>query len=255
MRRTITKISLMLLIAFSAVDAARAAHPLITDDAGTVGKGSVQIELNYQYSHDRNEGIKEDEHEIETVLTYGLIDPLDLVIALPFLFTRSEEGGSRDREEGIGDMSFEVKWRFYEASGLSLAFKPGISFPTGEENRGLGTGRVGASAYFIATQEWEPWALHFNLGYIRNENKVDERKDLYHVSLAAEWEVAEWVTIVGNVGTEANTDRSSDTPAAFILGGLIFPVTEWLDLDVGIKGGLTRPEADYALMAGMCFHF
>ena len=113
MRRAITGISLMLFIAFSTVDAARAAHPLITDDAGTVGKGSVQIELNYQYSHDKNEGVKEDEHEIETVLTYGLIDPLDLVITLPFLFTRSEEEGSRDREEGIGDMSFEVKWRFY----------------------------------------------------------------------------------------------------------------------------------------------
>lgn len=84
---------------------------------------------------------------------------------------------------------------------------------------------------------------------------MDERKDLYHVSLAAEWEVAEWVKIVGNVGAEANTDKDSDTPAAFILGGLIFPVAEWLDLDVGIKGGLTRAEPDYALMAGMCFHF
>jgi len=255
MKKTLSRTSLMLLVLFSMVEAARAAHPLITDDAGTVGKGSVQIEMNYQYSYDKTQGVKEEEHEIETVLTFGLIDPLDLVLTLPFLFTRTTEEGFRDREEGIGDMSFEVKWRFYDADGLGLAFKPGISFPTGRENRGLGTGRVGASAFLIATQEWEPWAFHLNLGYIRNENKVDERKDLYHVSLAAEWEAAEWVKIVGNVGAEANTDRTSDTPAVFILGGLIFPVTEWLDLDVGIKGGLTRAEPDYSLMAGMCFHF
>jgi hypothetical protein len=247
--------AVVLLIVFSLVNPSRAAHPLITDDAGTVGKGSVQMELNYEYAHERNEGVKENEHEIETVVTYGLIDQVDLVLALPFLFTRSEEEGSRDREEGIGDMSFEVKWRFYECNGLSLALKPGITFPTGEDDRGLGTGRVGATAFFIASQEWEPWAFHFNLGYMRNENKVDERRDLYHVSLAAEWEVAKWVKLVGNVGAEANTDRTSDTPAAFILGGLIFPVTEWLEVDVGIKGGLTRPEADYSLLAGMCFHF
>jgi len=136
-----------------------------------------------------------------------------------------------------------------------MALKPGITIPTGDEDVGLGTGRVGASAFFIATQEWEPWAFHFNLGYIRNENKVDERVDLYHVSLAAEWEAAKWVKVVADIGAEANTDRTSDTPAAYILGGLVFPVTEWLDLDVGVKGGLTRPEADYSLLAGMVFHF
>jgi hypothetical protein len=255
MRKILAGISLVLLVVFSTVDTSRASHPLITDDAGTIGKGSVQIELNYEYAHEKNEDVREDEHEIETVLTYGLIDQLDLVLALPFLFTRADEDGFRDREEGIGDMSFEVKWRFYECNGLSLALKPGVTIPTGDDDRGLGTGRVGAGAFFIATQEWEPWAFHFNLGYLRNENKVGERKDLYHVSLATEWEVAKWVKLVGNVGAEANTDRGSDTPAAFILGGLIFPVAEWLDLDIGVKGGLTRPEADYSLLAGMCFHF
>lgn len=255
MMKLLLGLCVTLTVVFHPVIPCHAAHPLITDDAGTVGKNHFQLELNYQYSHEDDEGVKEGEHEGEGVLTYGLIDQVDLVLGLPCLFTINNEEGYRDREEGVGDLSLEVKWRFYECNGTSLALKPGVSFPTGDEDQGLGTGRVGASGYFIATQEWEPFAFHFNLGYIRNENKVDERKDLYHVSLAAEWEAAKWVTVVGNVGAEANTDRHSDTPAAFILGGLIFPVTEWLDLDVGIKGGLTEPEADYSLMAGMCFHF
>jgi hypothetical protein len=29
-----------------------AAHPLITDDAGTQGKGKFQLEVNGQYEHD-----------------------------------------------------------------------------------------------------------------------------------------------------------------------------------------------------------
>ena len=247
--------ALAVLTVFSMATVSRAFPPLITDDAGTVGKNGVEIELNYQYDHEKNGDIREDGHEIETVFTYGVLDNLDLSLALPVLFTRTDEEGFRDREEGIGDMSFDVKWRFYECNGFLMALKPGITIPTGDEDVGLGTGRVGASAFFIATQEWEPWAFHFNLGYIRNENKVDERVDLYHVSLAAEWEAAKWVKVVADIGAEANTDRTSDTPAAYILGGLVFPVTEWLDLDVGVKGGLTRPEADYSLLAGMVFHF
>ncbi|HUN55298.1 MAG TPA: transporter [Smithella sp.] len=66
-----------------------------------------------------------------------------------------------------------------------MAFKPGISFPTGDDKRGLGAGALGGHLYLIASQELGPWAFHGNLGYIRNENTIDERKDIWHASFAA----------------------------------------------------------------------
>lgn len=48
-------------------------------------------------------------------------------------------------EKGLSDASFEVKWRFYESKGLSLGVKPGMSFPTGSERKGLGAGKYGFS--------------------------------------------------------------------------------------------------------------
>ncbi|MCU0571698.1 MAG: transporter [Syntrophobacteraceae bacterium] len=214
------------------------------DDTGTQGKGNFQIELNYEFTHEDSGGFKEDVHQIEPVLSYGIIDSVDFVVALPYQFISTREEGVKNREDGISDLSIEVKWRFYECEGFSLAAKPGISIPTGDDDEGLGAGRVGGSFFLIATQEIEPWAFHFNAGYGRNESTAEEERDIWHFSLASEFEAAPWLKLVANVGAERNTDLESDTPAVFALGGMIFPVLENLDLDVGVKAGLTRPEVE-----------
>ncbi|GEM_PF-5404154 len=38
---------------------ALAYHPLITDDAGNVGKGKAEVELNFEYSSRKKDGVKE----------------------------------------------------------------------------------------------------------------------------------------------------------------------------------------------------
>ncbi|MFP5213886.1 MAG: transporter [Acidobacteriota bacterium] len=245
------------LIAFSLE--AFAAHPLITDDAGTVGKGHFQMELNSSATFDEEtedgKGVKESEVELETVFTYGLTDEIDLVATLPYAWSWEKEDGVTSDENGIADASLEMKWRFFEADDFSLAVKPGISLPTGDKGKGLGTGEVGYSAFFIASQAMDPWAFHLNLGYMRNENDFDERRDLWHVSLATEWNVAERLTLVGNVGAEANPDRADDTPPVFALAGFIYSVAEHVDVNAGFKAGLTRPEADFAVLTGVTFTF
>lgn len=42
---------------------------------------------------------------------------------------------------------------------------------------------------------------------------------------------------------------------AFILGGLIYSISKNLDIDFGIKGGLNKPETDYAILAGIAWRF
>ncbi len=230
-------------------------HPLVTDDTGTQGKGKFQLELNYEFGHEDDDGLREHTHELETVLSYGIIDSVDFVVGIPFQYISTKEDGEKVTEEGISDMSIEVKWRFFERENLSFAIKPGLSIPSGNEHEGLGTGRVGGSIFFIASMGLEPWTFHFNTGYGRNENKAGEEEDIWHVSLASELEVCKWLTLVANVGVEENTDKESNTPPVFALGGFVVPVTENLDIDFGVKVGLTEPEVDYSLLAGLAFRF
>ncbi|MFN3481338.1 MAG: transporter, partial [Thermodesulfovibrionales bacterium] len=162
-----------------------------------------------------------------------------------------KEEDLRETSEGISDIGLEAKWRFYEKDGLSLALKPGLTLPSGDEDKGLGTGRVTLSLFFITTYEHSPWAIHFNGGYIRNENKTNERKDVWHLSLAGTFEVIENLKLVGNIGIERNTDKESRTDPAFILAGLIYSLSKDLDIDAGIKAGLNKAETDYSILAGL----
>ncbi len=232
-----------------------ASHPLITDDAGTQGKGKFQLEVNGGYGQDEDEGVTTKTTQILTMLTYGLSDPVDIIIGLPYEHTRVEDSGTVTRQDGISDMSLEMKWRFYKKDGLSFALKPGITFPAGDDEKGLGSGRVTYHLFFIGTKEIKPWAFHLNLGYIRNENKLDEDKDLWHGSLASTVEVRKNLKFVGNIGLERNTDRNLNIPNAFILGGFIYSLLENFDIDFGVKGGLTKPEEDYTILAGITWRF
>jgi hypothetical protein len=249
------RIFAVLSLVFICASTAHAAHPLITDDTGTQGKGKFQLEINSEFSHEDENGAKEDAFEISSILSYGLTDSVDIVLGVPYQFIRVKEDGQKNRENGLSDISLELKWRFYDNDGLSLALKPGLTLPTGDDDKGLGAGRATYSAFLITTKEMDPWAFHLNLGYIRNENKSDERKNLWHASLATGYGISEKVTLVGNIGVEQNADRNVNTDPAFILGGLIYSVSENLDLDFGIKGGLTKPEADYSVLAGLAFRF
>ncbi|MDI6775724.1 MAG: transporter [Syntrophales bacterium] len=242
-----------------------AAHPLITDDAGTQGKGKFQLEVNGEYNYEKETegGVtkKETGGEAAAILSYGIVDSLDIVLGVPYQWFRvKEEGDVTSREDGISDMSLELKWRFYEKDGLSLALKPGMTLPTGDEEKELGTGRATYSLYFITTKEIEPWAFHLNLGYTRNEYKLqedkdDNRKDIWHASLAGEVEVVKNLKVVANIGVERNADEASSTHPAFILGGLIYSLSENFDIDFGVKGGLNKPETDYSILAGIALRF
>lgn len=237
-----------------------AAHPLITDDTGTQGKGKFQLELNGQYDWDREDSedatVKSTGGQVAATLSYGVTENVDLVVSLPYVWGKAEvnEITAYD-EKGIGDTVLEVKMRLFEKNGFSLAFKPGISFPTGNEEKGLGTGLLGGHIFLIASQELGSWAFHTDLGYIRNENNVEERKDIWHASLAATWEVIKNLKLAANVGVERNPDDDANNDPAFLVSGIIYSINENIDIDSGAKFALNKPETDISALTGVTFRF
>ena len=235
--------------------AAFAAHPLITDDAGTVGAGNAQLELNGETGHDKEDGITTKTRQGNASFSYGISELVDLVIDLPYLQVRTSDDTAAMTENGFSDTSIAVKWRLYEHDGLSLAIKPGLTLPTGDDEDGLGAGKVGYNLFFITTKEMAPWAFHLNLGYIKNKNTLAEEEDIWHASIASTVEVANNLTAVANLGVERNTDKLAGTDPAFFLAGLIYAMSDNLDLDCGIKFGLNDYETDRTVLAGLTWKF
>jgi len=254
-----------LVMMLAAAGPALAAHPLITDDTGTQGKGRFQLELNGEVSRDRETlgGIKtrEDAGEAAAVFSAGVTDNVDVVISLPWVWSRLKEDGALVADEaGPGDAGLEVKWRFLARGRFSLALKPGITLPTGDEEKGLGNGKASYSLALIVAWEWERFFIYVNGAYTRNEFQLDidketNRRDIWHPCIAAGAEVAKGLTVVGNFGMEQSEEKASDTWPAFLIAGIIYSVTENFDIDLGVKRGLNKPEPDLSGMAGIAWRY
>ncbi|RQW85528.1 MAG: transporter, partial [Geobacter sp.] len=196
-RGSLPVVALVMLTAGSAFGA----HPLITDDTGTQGRGKFQVEVTGEYGHDSERELdvrsKENSGSLETVFSAGVMDSMDLVLAVPYEWSRVTENDMVSSDtDGLSDVSLELKWRFFEKSGFSLAFKPAVSFPSGNTDKGLGAGKVGYGATLIATQEFDPFAVHLNLAYSHTPFKLEEdkeanRRDIWHASIAGTAEVME----------------------------------------------------------------
>jgi len=244
-----------------------AAHPLMTDDTGTQGRGKFQLELNGEHSTDHELAdpiyTKEAGGSVAATLTYGITDDIDLVVDFPWQWSSLYDGANIiANDKGISDTSIELKWKFFECKPheLSLALKPIVTIPTGDEQKGLGNGRLSEGEVLIATKEWENRALHFNAGFFHNsygleQDKATFKENIWHTSLAAEVHMTEKLRAVADFCITSNTEKAPDPCQAFLLGGLIYSVANDFDLDIGIKAGLNHAETDKTILAGLTARF
>lgn len=233
-----------------------AAHPLITEDTGTQGKGNFQFELTSEHGYEQEDGTRENTVSTNATFTYGVRDNVDLILTLPHRRISSEaEDGSRTVNQGQGDVGFDVKWRFYEKDNLSFALKPGLTTPTGDETKNLGAGRARQSLYLTASHDATPWEYHLHLGYIHNRNVLGQHESLRHISAAVGRKVGDNLRLVADYGTDTPTSQASSLNAEFFILGAIYNVRKGLDLDFGTKWGLAKPEVDFTWLAGMTFRF
>ena len=245
-------------MAFIYAGSAFSAHPLITDDAYTQGKGSSQLELSGQYSFDKDTDVDSTKNSVagEVVFAYGIIDSVDLVLRSAYEDARENSEGCLSRKSGISDTDLGIKWRFFEKKDvLSLSVKPVISFSTGDHEKNLGSGETGYRFFFISSAKWDPFSVHVNLGYIRNENRVDERRDIFVASLAGEWEFSDGWRLVADTGIETCRDMNHKEDPVFLLLGIIYSVTKSIDLDLGVKQGVTGTEDRFTLSGAVTFKF
>ncbi len=258
-------IAAVLLAALAVPAAAVAAHPLVSDDAGTLGAAVLQVELTgaggLERSREAGVRLQQDASLLAAAFSWGLHDDLDLVVGLPLAWSRRTAAGPETSTvSGVGDVVLEAKWRFLEAGGFSLALKPALSLPTGDPALGLGTGRPCLGAALLATQAIGPVSFHLNAAFAhdefaRTEDRQGARADHWHASAAIVAEATPGLQLVANLGAATSTDRSDPTPPAFALAGLIYAVTGSLDLDCGVKVGLTDPEPGLVLLAGLAARY
>ena len=104
------------------------AHPLITEDTGTQGTGKQQLEVNvnrFDFSESRWQT------QWGATWSIGVSDSADLQVGMPYFAAL-----------GKGDLSVDLKWRYWQSGDFSLGTKPGFTLPTGDETERIGAGEL-----------------------------------------------------------------------------------------------------------------
>lgn len=256
-----------LSIAVFTAGTALAGPPLATDDAGTVDPGKVEIELNGSYGYDKHtvdvSTTKTDTIDGEMKITTGLYKDLGISLAIPYLINaRTDVDGDISTKNGIGDMTIEIKYRITELAGINFAIKPQLVIPTGNYSKGLSEGHWHAGGTLIATKEFADgkYAMHANVGYEHHNYRTmairdTTHGDLWSGSIAGEAEVTKGLFAVADFGLATNPDKTSNELPIYALTGLRYEINDHLDIDTGIKFGLTRPETDVTAVYGLVLKF
>lgn len=269
LRTTTATLCTTAALAFALLTAgsALAGPPLVTDDAGTVDVGKVEIELNGSYTHDKEkaDGIttKSSSSDGEVKITTGLYKNLGVSLAIPYTFrARENVDGEIGKTDGFGDMTLELKYAFAELGGVSFAIKPILILPTGKYSDGMSEGRWQFGGALIATREFEEgkYALHANLGYEHHSYRTDEarettRSDFWSGSIAGEAEVMKALFLVADFGLATAADKGTRDLAAYALTGARYEINDYLDVNAGVKVGLTKPEDDLSVLYGLMLKF
>lgn len=230
--------------------AGNAGHPLVTEDTGTQGAYNFQIEMNAEWSRDRAGGVLVKGFQPAAVLTYGLRDNLDLQLGRPYLRQVTDAGGANDLTKGGLDTTLDLKWCFFDNGELSIGLKPGITFATGDERRGLGTGKTTLGSLLIGSWKQDRVAVHAHAGWRQNSNSVGQRQNISQVATAAAFMASEELRLILDLSRTTNPDRASNTAIRYVTLGLIHSPNKNLDLDFGWRRAASSTALDRAFMAG-----
>lgn len=250
MLRRLAALPLAMLLASPC--SAFAAHPLISEDTGTQGKGGVQLEASLDAERDRQGLESFRTSTLAVTLTLGVTETVDVFVGAEGLRQTTSSELAATRSEGLGDSMVGMKWRFWESEtlGLSAGMKAALALPSGNSTRGLGRAAPGPGLTAFVQHDTDAWTFLANIGVDRDAGAdVGERRTRLRTSAAALYSFApHWVALL-DMGLEQAPQGGS--PAAKAVGGVIYSPTDDIDLDLGYTTAMNRATADGVVQLGV----
>ena len=219
-----------------------AMHPMLTEDTGTQGKDRFELELGFERV--RDDGAVA--FEFGPQLSWGVLETVDLIVRPAWLDLRDAPDSAR----GPGDTALDFKWRFHEHEQLSFGVRAGLDLPTGNEGKGLGTGKTGYHGVLIATWAGEPLVVSANVGVLHVGNLPLQRRTLGLATLGAVWQAREGLKLAAEVDTATNPDPDRSSWPTVTRVGVIWTLDKYWDLDVGYQAPLNDAAPDAAILVG-----
>lgn len=222
-----------------------AAHPLITEDPGTVGTGRIELELGLAALRG-DPSINGNTFAFSPQLTLGAAPTLDLIAQAVWLHQKPAQGPTLF---GDGDLLADFKWRFFESDTLAFAVRAGLDLPAGDSATGLGAGALGYHALAVASVALGSYAVYANAGYARTR-QPGTRANLGLLSIALTRPDDAPLRTFVEMAMFSDPDPANPQWPAVARTGLIYSVNAWLDVDAGFQARLNRSATRAVWLAG-----
>lgn len=227
-----------------------AARPLSIDDAGTVERGNVEVEFGVEYvkGFDKEVGIS-------LAVTAGLFSSLDFGVEVPYTFINAKEAKNSD---GFSDVSISTKFTFIKDSKTLPDCAIGFSYKTdsGNDGKGLGTGKPEYSINSIFSKAWKSLATYLNLGYAFREDFANmDNEDALTYGVAVEYSLNDNVNLVAEVSGETALKRKFNDNSCSALVGFNYSLSDNVILDIGVGTAISRADPDLKVTSGVTISF
>ena len=205
-----------------------AGPPFLTDDPEPVEYKHTEAYLAMQYRHDRD-GDSSTLPHVE--INYGLLPNVQIHLIAPLQYIKPEGSSS---QYGYGDTEVGVKYRFVQETEYfpQMAVFPLIEFPTGDSDKGLGSGRT---QYFLPIwlqKSWGPWTTYGGGGYWINPG--EKNKDWWQFGWQIQREIDKTLTLGTEIYYKTASTADVNGSIGYSLGAIInFTATHHLLLSVG----------------------
>ena len=242
---------------------------LATDDRGatetpyTVDAGHFQVEMTLvSYTADRdlsNSGtLRRDAWAFAPItLKAGLLNQLDAQLGLePYQLVYEREGTNRVTRRGFGDTTVRLKYNFWGNDGGRTAFAatPYVKFPTSQDgigNRGVEGGLILPLAVELPSAFYMGLTTRFDA--VRNEDKPRYHAEFVN-SIAFGHDLFGHLFGYVEFFSAVSTERDAPCVGTFDTG-LIYELTENVQLNAGVNIGVTHSADDWNAFVGMAWRY
>ncbi len=208
-------LALLLCLAALAAPPAWAGPPFVTDDPETVENRHGEFYIASLYAD--NKGGKEATLP-HFEFNYGIVPDVQLHLLIPFAYVHPDGGPA---EYGLGDTEVGVKYRFIHESETvpQVGVFPIVHVPTGDADRGLGSGHVPLFLPVWLQKSWGPWTTYGGGGYWINPG--DDNTNFWQLGWLVQREITTGVTLGAEIFYFGKDTADGHDRTGYSIGGVL----------------------------------
>jgi hypothetical protein len=210
-----TVVAALLSLAAFILSAAWAGPPFVTDDPEPVEYRHGEFYTGFTYANNKD-GPEGTVPLFE--LNYGPLPDVHLHMIVPFNFVHPT---GEARRYGLGDLELGVKYRFIHETETSPQVGTFliVTLPTGDRDRGLGSGHVPLFLPVWVQKSWGPWTTYGGGGYWINPGAGN--KNYWQFGGVIQREIAKAFTVGAELFHFTKKEEEGSSRTGFNVGAIV----------------------------------